>query len=328
MVHSFCVAFPFYFFSDGCAWPLGVIEGRRRNGVAMGSTVCITGATFSPENEAILWTHAMARGYAASVWVPQSLVERLQLTERGHTTAAPVGVNAANGRRFFYNVSQLECTEEEIRGRVSKMSVPATRRPAACESDFDASHPLNTNGEPLPPAFVEEVHARFGRHHSAGHSRYWATVDEAELIFDSPFDPLFLNRKNAVTLRASNGSPCVTYYNVCGTRRPEVFNSDNCRRYQPVNFCGRRYSPGIATQMKASAISYGCMDSFIWLTTRRARKNGIGVRRGVTPLAVCAEGIFHLVNIAMTNDPARLLSLALSRRLPGSMDDLSLTVSG
>ncbi|RNF14702.1 uncharacterized protein Tco025E_05783 [Trypanosoma conorhini] len=293
----------------------------------MSSTVCITGARFSPENEAILWTHAMARGYAANVWVPQGLVERLRLRERGHKPAGPVGINAANGRRFFYNLSQLVCTEQELREEVSLRFAPVPLGPVKCEPVFDAWHPLNTNGEPFPQSFADEVHARFGRHYAEGHSRYWATVDEAEFIFDSPFNSSFLKESNAVALPVTEGYPCVMYYSVRGTRRPDVFNPLTCRRYQPVNFYGRLYSPSVATQMKASAISYGCINSLIWLTTKRAHKHGIGVRSGVKPLTFCADGIFHLVNIAMTKDPARLSDLILSQMLPGLTDDDRLTIS-
>lgn len=266
----------------------------------------------------------MARGFTARVWVPQSLVERLQLGFRGHTAAIPVGLDAENGRRFFYNLSQLECTQEKAEESVARLLSAASCTPAPQGPDA-AVCPLNTNGEPFPPSFAEEVLLRFGERGLGATSRYWATVDEAEFIFNSPFEASFLREENAVALRLDGAAVCAKYYNVCGTCRPDVFNSYTCRPYHPVNFSGKPYCPIIATHMKASAIRHGCMSSRMWLTTRRAARIGVGIRRDMKPLTFLFEDTFHLINVAMTLNPQRIMDSSLSRAQNDLPDDDSLT---
>ncbi|KEG09733.1 hypothetical protein DQ04_04741040 [Trypanosoma grayi] len=270
----------------------------------------------------------MARGYKTSVWVPENLVQRLQLKFRGCMASSPIGVNAANGRRFFYNISQLDCQQERLRAMVNDLTLPAQAVDCGTPSPAMTSNvlPLNTNGEPFPPEFAGEVFARFAHRKELIHSHYWATVDEAEIIFASPFNTSFLTEQNAVTLNGASPCPRVTYFNVSGTRRPEVFNTSTCCRYCPVNCCGIPYSPVVAVHMKASAIRHGCMKSAVWMTTRRVACCGGRIVSGAKPLTLCFDDVYHLVNIAMTDDPARLIELSLSRVPSGHADDGPLTV--
>lgn len=145
-------------------------------------------------------------------------------------------------------------------------------------------------------------------------------------MFDSPFEASFLTEENAVALCLDGAGARARYYNVCGTRRPDAFNAHTCRRYRPVNFCGRPYSPSIAMHMKASAIRHGCMTSRMWLTTRRVARSGVGVRFDAKPLTFLLEDVFHLVNVAMTRDPARLMNCSLLRNSFDVSDDDALTL--
>ncbi|RNE98796.1 hypothetical protein TraAM80_08611 [Trypanosoma rangeli] len=110
-------------------------------------------------------------------------------------------------------------------------------------------------------------------------------------MFGGSFAPSFLKELNVAALRVDEKCPCVMCYIVCGTHRPDVFNANTCRRCQPVNVYGIPYSPSITTQMKASAISYGCINRLIWLATKLANKHGICLCSGVRPFTFCSEGI-------------------------------------
>ncbi|ORC89969.1 uncharacterized protein TM35_000102370 [Trypanosoma theileri] len=288
--------------------------------------LCVSGHHFSPENEAILWTHAMARNYLTEVWVPETLVARLQLQPADTNSNLPVGINAANGRRFFYNLSQLSCTYKELQMKMLGNVATIYSNTTSYETRND-THPLNTNGELFPHTFTEEVVTRFGPQGKEGQSRYWATIEEAEHIFGVPFEPSFLTKANGVTLYRDEVSPRAVYYNVCGTKRPEMFNTMTCCRYAPINFYGQKYSPTVATQLKANAILHGCINSTMWITTQRAIRSGVGIRQGVKPITFCFGDIFHLINVAMTNHPARLLEQALTRTPHVTENDTFLTIS-
>ncbi|KAH9580931.1 hypothetical protein LSM04_008641 [Trypanosoma melophagium] len=289
--------------------------------------LCVTGRQFSSENEAILWTHAMARGYLSEIWVPETLVVRLQLQQAQSNSNLPVGINATNGRRFFYNLSQLSCSHNELQMKMfGSLATVHSSNKTIFETKND-THPLNTNGELFPYSFAEEVVARFGPHVKEGQSRYWATVEEAQHIFGAPFEPSFLTEANGVTLYRDAVSPRAVYYNVSGTKRPEVFNTTTCCRYTPINFYGKKYSPTVATHLKAYAILHGCINSTMWITTRRAVRSGVGIREGVKPLTLCIGEIFHLINISMTNHPSRLHEEALTRTSHETEYDTFLTIS-
>nr|CCC90693.1 unnamed protein product [Trypanosoma congolense IL3000] len=275
-------------------------------------TVCITGRHFSQHNAAILWSNAVVWGYPSNVWVPAELVKRLSLRRSSRYPAPPISISAENGVRAFYNSSQLVCPEEELFAKVGAF-VEAQRIMKEMSGGNEDMWPLNTNGEQLPPHFAREVRKRKILTEAIAQSRYWATEDEAACIFGSPFVPSFLTPERAVVL--SGGPRCarLLYYNVCGTQRPDVFSSETCRHYRPVNFHGQAYDTKVAVQMKAHAIRYCCLDSLMWVTTSRAARAGVRLRSGVKPLVMYVGDIVSFVNVAMTDNPERLHGLSPSQ---------------
>ncbi|RHW72461.1 hypothetical protein DPX39_050045600 [Trypanosoma brucei equiperdum] len=283
-------------------------------------TLCVTGRTFSPQVAATLWTHGMARQHSSNVWVPAEIIDRLGLKLSGTNPPAPVGVDAANGRRFFYNASQLECSQEELVA-MTKSLLEARR--GIAEAINGDTHPLNTNGEPFPLEFAQQARLRTKTYEAAVQSRFWATEYEAAYIFRSPFKPSFLTPENAVTVRGGAVYPRLCYYNVCGTRDPSIFSHETCRRYRPVNYYGQPYPAATSVQMKALSIQYGCMNDTLWVSTRRAERVGVKLRSGVKPLLFCVEDMTSLVNVAMTEDPDRLKRDILSFTQHGAVSGVA-----
>ncbi|KAG8346066.1 hypothetical protein TRVL_03104 [Trypanosoma vivax] len=278
--------------------PLSFGNGVRASMTSTEVPLCITGRAFPPHATAILWSSAVSLRHSSHLWVPLAIVERLKLEQRDDNKAHPTGVQVGNQVRLFVNLSQLKCSHDELREKVTELlATKAITTEAPPEHGSRA--PLNTSGEHFPQQFSHDVLASIPSGGDPTLSRYWATTHEAAHIFSNPFRPAFLAEARPVILHACSLHPRLAYYNVCGTEKPDAFNSEICRRYRPVNMCGWYYDPVIAVQLKASAIRYGCINSPVWLSMGQAARISARMRVGAVPVVLGDEKLTSLVNLAM-----------------------------
>ncbi|KAG5508710.1 hypothetical protein JKF63_05208 [Porcisia hertigi] len=270
--------------------------------VELSQTLC--GHTFSLEHHHFLSSVTRARGWACHVWVPAPVMELLRLP-LANNTFMPVRLDGSSGSVWVYHSAQFLaplCALREQWATHQRHLRDAERdrevKPLAPQMEPDKL-PLNTNGERFDSATEDAILHRVSTRDKG--SRYWATAAEAVWLYRAPFTDAYVSDpENGVVSKANALCRPLTFYNVEGTIDPARFSSLTCRRYDPVNYCGRFYRPAVAVRMKAHALQYDCLQEPQWITTHRADRLGLSPLPHITPLTFSTASI-SLINLAVTS---------------------------
>ncbi|KPI89342.1 hypothetical protein ABL78_1571 [Leptomonas seymouri] len=264
----------------------------------------LSGQPFAVEHHILLRTVAAARCWKGNVWVPVKVSARLNLPLRPETVP-PVRLGGSNGSSFVYHAQQfsvpLSALQEAWDSFIKRETLLATAHNGDSELNSEpapAEFPLSTNGERFDRVTEELMLQCCGRLRSA--SPYWATAAEASYIYRAPFREEYLtDAANAVYTCAFPLCRPVAFYNVEGTVDPGRFTATTCCRYDPVNYEGKLYKPGVAVVMKAWALRHHCLHERQWITTYRAQLLGLSAPPLLTPVSFCFTKPVDLVNIAV-----------------------------